>query len=394
MIGLFNQKLKRFTQGRKTTFEQLQNAIKEEDKTIWMHVASLGEFEQGLPILDELRSAYAAHIIVLTFFSPSGYEVKKNTSSADVVTYLPMDTGSNAKKFLDIVKPEIALFVKYEIWPNYLYALQQRKIPTFLISAIFRKNQIYFKWYGGFMRRALEPFNQFFVQNTRSKELLQSIGFENIHISGDTRFDRVGKILSTNASLDFMEQFKGQQLCIVSGSTWPQDEEILVDFTNASSKNTKFVIAPHDIKPKHIQKLKSSIDKKTVLFSEREKTSIQNAAVLIIDTVGLLTKIYSYADIAYVGGGFATGLHNTLEPAVYGIPVLIGPDYEGFQEVEDLVGLGGVMAIKNSKEFNERMQDLLEDAVERKHLGKVNSDYIDKNRGATTKVIAYIKDFL
>ena len=394
LFALFNQKLQLFVQGRSTVFQQLRNSIKPSDKTIWMHVASLGEFEQGLPLLDELKSEYKSHKIVLTFFSPSGYEVKKNTDVADVVTYLPMDTAANAKKFLDIVRPALIIFVKYEIWPNYLHYLKQKDIPTFLVSGIFRKNQIFFKAYGGFMRKALQSFSHFFVQNENSAVLLKSIGFTNILVSGDTRFDRVGKILSENTSLSFMEAFKGNELCVVAGSTWPEDEVLLTNFINSSTNKVKYVIAPHDIKPKHIQNLKASIQKETALYSEWDKTANKNTNVLIVDTVGLLTKIYSYGNIAYVGGGFATGLHNTLEPAVFGIPVLIGPQYDGFQEAEDLTRLGGVLAVSNSEEFTTHMNELLNNFEDRQNIGIINSTYITKKIGATTKIMEHINRFL
>lgn len=380
--------------GRTTIFQQLKSSINPDDKVIWMHVASLGEFEQGLPILETLKSNYPNYKIVLTFFSPSGYEVKKKSEVAHVIVYLPMDTHNNAKKFLDIVQPTISIFVKYEIWPNYLHHLKKRAIPTFLVSSIFQQRQVFFKWYGSFMRNALNAFTYFFVQNENSSQLLQSIGHSNVAISGDTRFDRVIKILDDTLSLDFMEAFKGDNVCLVAGSTWPEDEAVLLDFINESKDNVKYVIAPHNIKHKHIQNLKAGIKKKAVLFSEYKEQPIESSEVLIVDTIGLLTKIYSYADIAYVGGGFATGLHNTLEPAVFGVPVLIGPHYTGFQEVEDLTRLKGILTVTNSTEFKAYVNLFVKDIEERKAIGKINSDYIDKNRGATTKIIAHLEAFL
>ncbi len=380
--------------GRRHIFDYLQNALNPHDRTIWVHVASLGEYEQGLPILEALKQQAETYKIVLTFFSPSGYEVKKNTGVADVVTYLPIDTPENAKKFLEIINPSMAIFVKYEVWPNYLFELKKRKCPTFMISAIFHKRQVYFRWYGGFMRNALKSYDHFFVQNENSQELLQSIGFDNITISGDTRFDRVGKISQEGILLDFMEAFKKNSMCMVAGSTWTEDEEILVDFINSCHKQVKFVIAPHNIKPKHIDGLRVSIKKETVLYSEFKNQTIENVDVLIVDTIGLLTQIYSYANIAYVGGGFATGLHNTLEPAVFGVPVLVGPQFDGFQEVEDLIALGGIISINNYDDFKNQIEDLLVDSEKRTKIGSINTKYVSDSMGATSKITAHLKAFI
>lgn len=394
IIALFNTKMKLFVSGRTGVFEQLNTKISKEDRYIWMHVASLGEYEQGLPILEKIKSNYPSHKIVLTFFSPSGYEVKKNTPIADIVVYLPMDTTFNAKKFLDHLKPELAIFIKYEIWPNYLYELRQRNIPTVLVSAIFSSRQVFFKPFGGFMRNSLRTFSHFFVQDKNSKDLLSSINFENVTISGDTRFDRVSEILQRDNHLGFMSEFKKDNRCLVAGSTWPQDEEILVNWINTSSEELKYVIAPHTIKEIHVERLKNSISKKSICFSKIKGEDLSNYDVIIVDTIGLLTKIYSYADIAYVGGAFETGLHNTLEPAVYGIPVVIGPKYNGFKEAEDLVEEKGVQVITNNKEFNELIKRFINDSDFRESTGEINSKYISKNIGATEQVMTYIESVL
>ena len=393
-IALFQPKMRLFVSGRKNTFDQLRSSITPNSKCIWMHVASLGEFEQGLPILEQLRQQYPNHKLVLSFFSPSGYEVKKNTSAADVVVYLPMDTRSNASQFVDLMNPAMAIFIKYEIWPNYLHQLRQRKIPTLLVSAIFSKRQVFFKPYGGFMRNSLHSFSHFFVQDDTSKTLLQSIGFANSTVSGDTRFDRVYEILNRDSHLDFMEQFKGNQPCLVAGSTWPEDEKILVDYINSSDKGVKFVLAPHKIKPDHIEQLLESISKKTICYSNIDNQNLMDFDVLIVDTIGLLTKIYSYAQIAYVGGGFATGLHNTLEPAVYGIPVVIGPNYEGFKEAEDLVDLKGVLPVSSSSELKTTLDRFLENPDVLENTGKINSTYITQNVGATPLIMEHIDQIL
>ncbi len=394
ILALFNSKLKLFVNGRKHSFYLLDNAISKDDKTLWVHAASLGEFEQGLPIIEKLKNEYPAHKIVLTFFSPSGYEVKKNTSAADVVAYLPMDTKKNAAHFVKTVHPDIAIFVKYEIWPNYMKALEKNKVPSILISAIFNKSQVYFKAYGGFMRSTLRKFSNYFVQDENSKKLLESIGIKNAQVSGDTRLDRVSEILDRDNSLDFMEAFKNDKLCFVAGSTWPEDEAILIDHINHAPKNLKYVLAPHTIKKDKILGLAGAFTKRTTLYSKIDSNNLRDYDVLIIDTIGLLTKIYSYADIAYVGGGFSTGLHNTLEPAVFGIPVIIGPNYDGFKEAEDLVKQKGISPIKDQWTFGELLKKFLDSPDYRKKTGEINATYISKNKGASQEIMNHIKELI
>ncbi|MEO2052514.1 MAG: glycosyltransferase N-terminal domain-containing protein [Allomuricauda sp.] len=394
VVALFQPKIKLFVSGRKNTFPELEAKLSPVKKNIWMHVASLGEFEQGLPILERLRKQFPDHRLILTFFSPSGYEVKKNTSAADVVVYLPMDSISNAKRFLNLVQPEFAVFVKYEIWPNYLKELKQHSIPTFLVSALFSKSQIYFKPYGGFMRKSLTTFSHFFVQDNSSKALLQSIGFENSTVSGDTRLDRVSEILKRDNQLDFMTEFKNNHPCLVAGSTWSEDEEFLIPYINQSDSNFKFVIAPHEIKEAHISKILAALQKKTICYSEMDNKNLKDYDVLVVDTIGLLTKIYSYADMAYVGGGFATGLHNTMEPAVFGIPIIIGPKYHGFKEAGDLVANGGILSVSNQTEFYKVMDTFITDAQQREQVGAINANYIAANKGAADLITESISKYL
>ncbi|AIY13046.1 3-deoxy-D-manno-octulosonic acid transferase [Cellulophaga baltica NN016038] len=391
VLRLFIPKLKLFVNGRKDVFNILKNELSRETPVIWIHTASLGEFEQGLPVIEALKKHYTEYQILVTFFSPSGYEVKKNSSAADLITYLPLDTKHNAAAFIATVNPVLSIFVKYEIWPNYLKELEKRKIPTLLVSAIFSKRQIFFKGYGSFMRKSLSAFSHFFVQDQNSKDLLASIGLKNSTISGDTRFDRVLKILEQDNTLDFMEKFKQDQQCFIAGSSWPEDEAIIVDYINTTNANLKFVFAPHTIKKEAIQKLANAIKKKTILYSELADNNPSDYEVLIIDTIGILTKAYSYADIAYVGGGFATGLHNTLEPAVFGIPVLIGPKYSGFKEAEDLVDLKGVIAISDQKSFTLALDQLVSSQKYYKETGEINTRYIAKRKGATGSIMDYIK---
>lgn len=393
LLALFSPKMKLFVEGRKAVFQILKKKIHPEDKVFWFHAASLGEYEQGLPVIEKVKAQFPHHKIVITFFSPSGYEVRKNNTVADVTVYLPLDTKANAKQFLNLVHPEKVFFIKYEFWPNYLNELKQRTISTYLISGIFREKQVFFKWYGGFYRKALQTFDYFFVQNEKSKTLLQSIGFTNVRVSGDTRFDRVVAILEKDNSLDFIEQFKNNQTTIVIGSSWPKDEELLVNFINQSADNVKFIIAPHNIKDEQINSLYKQIKKTKFKYSNYEietlrKPKLENYQVFIIDTIGILTKIYSYADIAYVGGGFGNpGVHNILEPATFGIPIVIGSNYSHFAEATALVGLEGCISIKNQSELNEAFNLLLQNEDERYEKGHICSTFVQMNKGATDRIL-------
>lgn len=388
-VALFNKKIKHFVEGRKKTFLVLEANLSEEFATIWVHVASLGEFEQGLPIIKALKQKYPEKKIVLTFFSPSGYEIKKNSTDADVIVYLPMDKPSRVRMFLSLVRPQMAIFVKYDFWINYLLELKKRKIPTYLVSGIFRKEQIFFRPYAGIMRKILETFTHFFVQDKTSLQLLHSIGFDNVTISGDTRFDRVYEILNRDNTLDFVREFKEQKICVVFGSSWSEDIAMCLSFIN-NSQNIKIIIAPHNINPIEIQNVKKSITKKVVLYSEIEGKNLSQYDVLIIDTIGILTKIYSYADIAYVGGGMKTGLHNVLEPAVFGIPVVIGKYYHKFLEAKDLVAEGGVLSVHDSYQFDKAMTLLIAQKQVRTQMGEINYQYIKRKQGATQAFINVI----
>ncbi len=393
-IASFRPKIGRFVKGRKQSFSLLEGGLSPKGRTLWMHVASLGEYEQGLPILEGLRGNYPDHQILLTFFSPSGYEVKKDAPLADLVAYLPMDTLANSRKFLDLVRPELALFIKYEIWPNYLRELQKRKIPTLLASARFSGRQIYFRSYGGFMRKSLEAFTHFFVQDRDSVELLEGLGHRNVTLGGDSRFDRVMKIAKADNRLDFMDSFKGACFTLVAGSSWAEDEQLLIPYINGCGDGIKFVIAPHEIKEEHIAKIEQSLEKSSLRYSQREDRALEGVQVLILDTIGLLNKVYSYADVAYVGGGFATGLHNTLEPAVHGIPVIIGPRYQGFREAVDLVRLGGLLPVGDQGEFTSVLDRLREGPDLMERLGRINQNYINAHTGATRRILDYIGQVL
>ncbi len=391
LIALFNPKMKLFVDGRKSSFPILEEKIAKADKTIWFHAASLGEYEQGLPVIEKIKERFPEHKIILTFFSPSGYEVRKNNTVADATLYLPMDTAANAKKFLDLAHPEMVFFIKYEFWPNYLAELKKRNIRTFLISGIFRPKQVFFKWYGGFYRKALATFEHFFVQHAAAKELLAGIGLHNVTVSGDTRFDRVAAILEKDNHLGFIEDFKGENLAIVIGSSWPKDEALLANYINNAEKGIKFIIAPHNIKPEQIAQLQASIDRKTVLFSSKDGQKLHDFDVLIIDTIGILTKIYSYADIAYVGGGFGNpGVHNILEPATFGVPIVIGPNYSHFAEATALVGMEGCLSISDQKSLDEAFDLLISNEDERHEKGHICATFVQMNKNATAKIMEKI----
>jgi len=379
--------------GRATTYSKLKSIISENDKVLWMHCASLGEFEQGRPILEKLKSQYPNHKLVLTFFSPSGYEVRKNYEAVDVVCYLPLDSQKKAKQFLNLVHPELAIFVKYEFWPNLLRELQNRKIKTILVSGIFRKEQAFFKWYGSWMRKSLMAFSHFFVQDQNSEKLLNSINFHNVTVSGDTRFDRVFEITKQNNQLDFIAAFINNVYTLVAGSTWKEDEDLLVHYiNNHASEDEKFIIAPHNINEKEIESLMKSISKKAVLFSEKEREDLKGFQVLIVDTIGILTKIYSYASIAYVGGGYTkSGIHNVLEPATFGVPIVMGPNYQKFNEACELVENEACFVVDNSQKLSVLLKEFFHENQKRKKAGSNALNYVINKTGATSKILNYLK---
>ncbi|HXJ98622.1 MAG TPA: glycosyltransferase N-terminal domain-containing protein [Gelidibacter sp.] len=380
-------------EGRSKTFAILEEHINTNDHIFWFHCASLGEYEQGLPIFKQLRKENPDHKIVLTFFSPSGYEIRKNTDVADMVVYLPLDTKANAKRFIQLVNPELTIFVKYDIWPNYLNELKKNNLRAILISATFRKEQSYFRFYGRMMRNALRTFEHIFVQNENSKHLLHTINLNNVTVAGDTRYDRVSDQLLQDNTLPFIEQFKDGKLGVVIGSSWPEDESLFINYINRSeSKNIKFIIAPHNIKSHQIENFIGQLNKKTVLFSEKDNKNLPEFDVFIVDTIGILSKIYSYADIAYVGGAMgSTGLHNILEPAAFGVPVIIGKNYKKFPEAFQMIDNGGVISIKNQQELYQILDKLIENPQKRKELGQLNALFIKKNKDAVIQIMKFIR---
>ncbi|MDR1631331.1 MAG: 3-deoxy-D-manno-octulosonic acid transferase [Dysgonamonadaceae bacterium] len=385
----FNKKAQKMLAGQKKTFSVLAENIDPQARYIWFHAASLGEFEQGRPLIEKIREEKPEYKILLTFFSPSGYEVRKDYAGADVICYLPFDYRLNAQKFLDLAKPEIAIFIKYEFWTNYLNHLKKRNVPTYIISAIFRPNQIFFRWYGYKYRNVLNNFNWFFVQDENSLKLLKRFNHNNITISGDTRFDRVYKIFKQEKHLPLIEKFANKteekQLILIAGSTWDKDEEILIPFFNQHPE-IKLIIAPHEINESHITQLKNRIKRSCTLYSESDEKEIEKTDCLIIDCIGLLSSAYRYGEIAYIGGGFGVGIHNVLEAAVYGIPILFGPNYGKFREAKELIASEGAFSVSSENDFPAQMNNLLIYPELIRKAGKEANNYVINNLGATQKI--------
>lgn len=398
LAALFNPKAKKWVQGRKHIFKRLETAVAGTDNIVWMHCASLGEFEQGRPLIEKLRSRYPDYKLLLTFFSPSGYEVKKDYKGADWVFYLPMDGPRNAKYFLEIVNPALVIFVKYEFWYYYLKKIKYRDIPLLLVSALFWEKMSFFKWYGAIQRKMLSRFDHLFVQNAASKELMDKIGLSSITtISGDTRFDRVIDIAEKAEPLPLIEQFIGNSKTIVAGSTWTEDEEVLQKtITAINDPSLKLIIAPHEINEKHLSDIEKLLPT-SVRFSQLPillpaTIGIPVSTCLIVDNIGLLSRLYKYAYITYVGGGFGKGIHNILEAAVYGKPVLFGPTFHKFKEATDLINKGGATSINNTNSCIDAVQKLLNNKEEYTIRCESSKKYVYTNKGAAEKIMNYIQE--
>lgn len=390
-FSLFNKKAKLWVVGRRDWLNNLKSAISPNYPVAWFHCASLGEFEQGRPLIEAYRESHPGHRILLTFFSPSGYEVRKNYAGADYVFYLPLDTAQNAKRFLGVVKPSIAVFVKYEFWYHHLIQLKRSNVPMYVVSAIFRPNQVFFKWYGTWYRKVLVGFNHIFVQNTASVSLLQSIGISHSTAAGDTRFDRVYETAQKAEKIAVLNEFCNGHRVLVAGSTWPKDEELIVSFMKTAPPDVKLVIAPHEIDRPRIDRLIEQIGLSSERLTHVRESNLAYARVMVIDTIGVLSSAYSYANIAYIGGGFGTGIHNTLEPATFGVPVLFGPNYHKFREARELVDIGAGISISNAEEFSEQLNKLLSNPNEMKDRGIAAREYIEENIGATDRILGELK---
>jgi 3-deoxy-D-manno-octulosonic-acid transferase len=412
LVSPFNQKAKLFCNGRKKTFTELHTKIDPLHKHVWFHFASLGEFEQGRPVLEKVKSLHPEKRIVVTFFSPSGYEIRKNYALAAGVFYLPLDTRNNAIRFVQAINPELAIFTKYEFWHHYFEVLKRQRIPLFLISGIFRPDQIFFKAYGGFYRNILTNVTHFFVQNKESLDLLAKIGITTVSIAGDTRFDRVYANAEHAAPVQLVQDFCENRKVFVAGSTWPQDEQLIASLINGY-KDWKFILAPHEIDPEHIQQIQklipdavtysslkaTSINKETQGISNQNKISSvpprenedayagQSAQTLIVDNIGMLSALYQYAEVAYIGGGFGVGIHNTLEAAAFGKPILFGPNYRKFQEAKDLLALGAAISIQNEEELKKGFQQLKANST----AGGLAKSYVENQKGATETIYKEIE---
>lgn len=414
VAAMFNCKVRLMWQGEQEAYAKIEAGLADGDRVVWVHAASLGEFEQGRPLIEKIRRENPEYKILLTFFSPSGYEVRKNYGGVDVIAYLPLDTPGNARRFVELVKPEKVVFVKYEFWLNYLGELRRRGVNTYIISAIFRKEQVFFKWYGGLFREGLKAFKKLFVQNGESKELLKEIGVENVVVAGDTRFDRVADVVSMAKMLEVVESFVGMRSeelgmrslpVLVVGSSWGPDEELLARYINKRAGKMKMIIAPHEVGEERIRELTSRLTCKYVLYNEElgvrseklnpsvlrtpplkhgrnmERHSVlSNADCLVVNTIGVLSSVYQYGQVAYIGGGFGVGIHNTLEAAAWGMPVVFGPNYHKFQEAKELIGCGAARSISNYEECAKAFDAFFEKNEEASTASK---EYVAQKIGAT-----------
>lgn len=404
IASLFNEKVRKMWRGECEAFKILKQKVDPNAKYIWFHAASLGEFEQGRPLMERIRKDYPQYKILLTFYSPSGYEVRKNYEGADIICYMPVDTRLNAIRFLRLVRPVMAFFIKYEFWSNFLHILKHRNIPTYSVSSIFREDQVFFKWYGRSYAGVLKCFTRFFVQNEESKRLLEGIGITAVDVVGDTRFDRVLQIKEAAKQLPICEAFRtgvasSQSADVphhdfkvfVAGSSWPPDENIFIPFFN-EHKDWRLLIAPHVIAEEHLKLILSLIKgKKVVRYTQTTPEEAAEADVLIIDCFGLLSSMYNYGDVAYIGGGFGVGIHNTLEAAVWNMPVIFGPNNKKFQEAQGLLKSGGGFEINTYEDFSGLMSSLMNDETFLKQAGDKAGTYVAHLAGATDKVLASVK---
>ena len=398
VTSLFSEKVRKMWRGEHNAVRYLRQHIDPQAQYVWFHAASLGEFEQGRPLMEQLRREHPEYKILLTFFSPSGYEVRKNYEGADLICYLPLDTITNARRFLRTIRPVMAFFIKYEFWYNYLHILKHRGVPVYSVSSIFRPDQVFFRWYGRQYGRVLRCFTHFYVQNDVSRDLLGKIGINNVTVVGDTRFDRVLQIKAAAKQLPIVETFldgKGERRVFVAGSSWQPDEEIFIPWFN-EHKDWKLIIAPHVIGEDHLQQIEKQLaGRQVVRYSsldqqDRLKT-LDQAEVLIIDCFGLLSSIYRYADVTYVGGGFGVGIHNTLEAAVWDVPVIFGPNNERFMEAQGLKACGGAMEIQNADDFRRIMQQFVDQPASIAEKGRQSGAFVQQMTGATQKILSDIR---
>ena len=391
VASFFNEKVHKMWRGEREAIRILREKVDPNAKYVWFHAASLGEFEQGRPLMEQLRREHPEYKILLTFFSPSGYEVRKNYEGADIICYLPLDTITNARRFLRTIRPVMAFFIKYEFWYNYLHILRHRDVPVYSVSSIFRPGQVFFRWYGRQYSHVLKCFTRFYVQNEISKELLAKIGIKDVQVVGDTRFDRVLQIKAVAKQLPVVENFVGKSKCFIAGSSWLPDEEIFIPWLN-EHREWKVVIAPHVIGEEHLQQIEKMLEgRKVVRYTKAIVDNVVDAEVLIIDCFGLLSSIYHYADVTYVGGGFGVGIHNTLEAAVWDVPVFFGPNNQRFLEAQGLKACGGGLEIANADDVRRLMQGFVDDPTLAKELGEKSGAFVKTMTGATQKILADVQ---
>ncbi len=386
VFSLFNQKAKKLRIGQAGALSLLKTTIDPNARYIWFHAASLGEFEQGRPVMEQLKKENPETKILLTFFSPSGYEIRKNYTGVDVISYLPLDTKASAQKFVRLLNPSKAIFIKYEFWPNYILELQKANVPVYSISAIFRPSQVFFNWYGGWYRNLLKSFAHIFVQDKNSLKLLVDNGFTNVSVAGDTRFDRVADLVQQAKTISLIESFvQNSNKVIVAGSTWPKDEELLVRYLKLHP-DMKLILVPHEIHQAHILGISKLLDGKFVRYTDLNEQNAMTTNCIVVDTIGLLSSIYRYANVAYIGGGFGVGIHNTLEAAVWNVPVVFGPNYQKFREARELIAIGGAFSIQLYELLEAQFDALLKD----NKAGKIAGEYVKNNTGATDLIIKEI----
>lgn len=387
IAAIWNSKARKWVEGRKTVFDEIRSQINSEEKKIWFHCASLGEFEQARPVIELFKERNPSFKILLTFFSPSGYEVRKNYSGADYVFYLPADTAANARQFIELINPSLAVFAKYDFWFNYLQQLQKNTIPVAVFSAVFRKDQYFFQEYGNWFLRILSKIDCIYVQDEESRKLLRKVKFNNVLLCGDTRFDRVMQIAEQPADFPLILKFKGNRTTIVAGSTWPEDERIIIELIKKRKDTMKFIIAPHEITEDGITQLVEQIPIASLRFSQANEKNISDVTVLVIDSIGILSQVYRYADVAYVGGGFGKGIHNILEPAAFSVPIIIGPNYKKFNEAVEMVNLSMAFTIDKFRQMNNKITDLFFVKGSDVAIGKRIAEYMKSKKGATQQVV-------
>ena len=393
-VSPVNKKAKLWVIGRKDILRKIENTLSGKQtgkKVAWFHCASLGEFEQGRPLIEEFRETFPDHLIFLTFFSPSGYEIRKNFSGADYVFYLPVDYPGIAARFIKILSPDIVFFIKYEYWYNYLAILKQHGIPTYMVSAIFRSSQPFFKVYGFWFRKQLRNLNWFFVQDDDSEKLLRKIGIRQVSVSGDTRFDRVSVIARQNEPVAGMDGFCRNSCVILAGSTWPADEKILLPFILKNQSEYKFIIAPHEVHQERIDRLMVQLGSWSLRLSQLNETNNKGSRFLVIDSIGILASLYKYAFISFIGGGFGVGIHNILEPVAFGVPVIFGPNYDRFREARELIREGGAISIKNEEDLRKAVGHLTNVSGERIRASEICTAYIENHKGATAHILKHIR---